>query len=377
MKDKILQKVVAIILPMILLTTVACVIPNILGIIIAVVGTTISAPLLDKKFTEVKEKHDKYKVKEKHYLAQLKIRLAEMDNKGTRGNSMTPFFTDMITRKCDKHKIIIDEDTLQNINQFLYMVNSNYYNSIIETFKTNNERIKTREDILREIIELILKNMEENEDYAFDHTDIEKVLSSCPYIKESLKKEMIKEFENARVPGVLGKDRYIIERKYLKLETLEKDYKKKYNEESKDNIYFDIYERESYIAAISKINDMEHYKKLGNINAVSWDINALMDVIITIIDNYDSKLESSINKYSIARFTVKYMLAITSFSLINKRSSVGYNEIIKSFSKIPNIPTELQEEITKFLEEKYKEKMNLKQNQKILIFNPNYKINQN
>lgn len=377
MKDKILQKVVAIILPMILFTTVACVIPNILGIIIAVVGTTISAPLLDKKFTEVKEKHDKYKVKEKHYLAQLKIGLAEMDKKGTRVNSMTPFFTDMITRKCDKHKIIIDEDTLQNINQFLYMVNSNYYNSIIETFKTNNERIKTREDILREIIELILKNMEENEDYAFDHTDVENVLSSCTYIKESLKKEMIKEFENARVPGVLGKDRYIIERKDVKLETLEKDYKKKYNEESKDNIYFDIYERESYIAAISKINDMEHYKKLGNINAVSWDINALMDVIITIIDNYDSKLESSINKYSIARFTIKYMLAIASFSLINKRSSVGYNEIIKSFSKIPNIPTELQEEITKFLEEKYKEKMNLKQNQKILIFNPNYKINQN
>ena len=122
---------------------------------------------------------------------------------------------------------------------------------------------------------------------------------------------------------------------------------------------------------------MEHYKKLGNINAISWDINPLMDVIVTIIDNYDSKLESSINKYSIARFTIKYMLAIASFSLINKRSSVGYNEIIKSFSKIPNIPTELQEEITKFLEEKYKEKMNLKQNQKILIFNPNYKINQN
>ena len=377
MEEKIVQKIVAIGIPIIVFTTVACVIPNAIGIIIAVAGTMISAPLLDKKLTEIKIKENKYKIKEKHYLEQLKIGLAEMDRKGTRVNSITPFFTEMITRKCEKNKIIIDEDTLQNINQFLYMVNSNYYEQILNTLKINNERLKSREDVIRDIIDLILINMEINEDYAFDDRDVRNVLERCLFIKEEIKEEMIKEFEEARVPGVLGKDRYIIERKDVKIDTIEKDYNKKYNEEKKDNISFDIYEKESYIQALAKISEMEHYKKLGNISTVSWDLDALMDVVITIIDNYDSKLENSINKYSIARFAVKHILTIASYVLVNKKSSVGYKEIIESFGKMQNIPTELQLEISRFLKEKNATKMNQNSNQKILIFNPNYTMNQN
>ena len=214
--DKILQKIVSVSLPLSVLLTVSCFIPTIAGIIITVLGTGISAPIIDKKLTQFKDKQDKNKIKEQHYIQQLKISLAEMDKKGTRVNRMTPFFTDMILSKCNEHRINISEDTLQNINQFLYMINANYYDDILDSFKVNNQRLQTREEVLREVCDAILRHMEVIEDYAFDDTDTEEVLKSCLFIKDELKEEMIKEFENSKVPGVLGSYRYIIERKDIK-----------------------------------------------------------------------------------------------------------------------------------------------------------------
>lgn len=374
--DKILQKIVSVSLPLSVLLTVSCFIPTIAGIIITVLGTGISAPIIDKKLTQFKDKQDKNKIKEQHYIQQLKISLAEMDKKGTRVNRMTPFFTDMILSKCNEHRINISEDTLQNINQFLYMINANYYDDILDSFKVNNQRLQTREEVLREVCDAILRHMEVIEDYAFDDTDTEEVLKSCLFIKDELKEEMIKEFENSKVPGVLGSYRYIIERKDIKKGNIEKDYIKKYSEVNKEDVSFDIYEKESYVAAITKITEMPHYQKLGNINAISWDIDALMDICIRLVQKYNSELEREMQNYSIAKFAVKIMLASASYALINKTGTISYKEINNAFKKIPNIPNELFNEMTKYLDNLSAMKQKEKPNQKIIIFNPNYLKNQ-
>lgn len=374
--DKILQKIVSVSLPLSVLLTVSCFIPTIAGIIITVLGTGISAPIIDKKLTQFKDKQDKNKIKEQHYIQQLKISLAEMDKKGTRVNRMTPFFTDMILSKCNEHRINISEDTLQNINQFLYMINANYYDDILDSFKVNNQRLQTREEVLREVCDAILRHMEVIEDYAFDDTDTEEVLKSCLFIKDDLKEEMIKEFENSKVPGVLGSYRYIIERKDIKKGNIEKDYIKKYSEVNKEDVSFDIYEKESYVAAITKITEMPHYQKLGNINAISWDIDALMDICIRLVQKYNSELEREMPNYSIAKFAVKIMLASASYALINKTGTISYKEINNAFKKIPNIPYELFNEMTKYLDNLSAMKQKEKPNQKIIIFNPNYLKNQ-
>ena len=374
--DKILQKIVSVSLPLSVLLTVSCFIPTIAGIIITVLGTGISAPIIDKKLTQFKDKQDKNKIKEQHYIQQLKISLAEMDKKGTRVNRMTPFFTDMILSKCNEHRINISEDTLQNINQFLYMINANYYDDILDSFKVNNQRLQTREEVLREVCDAILRHMEVIEDYAFDDTDTEEVLKSCLFIKDELKEEMIKEFENSKVPGVLGSYRYIIERKDIKKGNIEKDYIKKYSEVNKEDVSFDIYEKESYVAAITKITEMPHYQKLGNINAISWDIDALMDICIRLVQKYNSELEREMQNYSIAKFAVKIMLASASYALINKTGTISYKEINNAFKKIPNIPNELFNEMTKYLDNLSTMKQKEKPNQKIIIFNPNYLKNQ-
>lgn len=376
MKDTFIQKVVSVSLPLSILLTFSVMLPTTAAIIVTLVGTAVAVPLLDKKFTQMRVKQDKLMIKEEHYIQQLRIGLAEMDKKGTRVNKMTPFFTDMILAKCNEHKINIDEDTLQNINQFLYMVNANYYETILDTFKVNNERLRTREDVLREMCDAILRHMEINEDYAFDDTDLEEVLKLCLFIKDEVKEEMIKEFENSKVPGVLGSYRYIIERKDVKRESIEKDYKKKYSEVNKEDVSFDIYEKESYIAAITKISEMPHYQKLGNVNALSWDIDALMDVVTKLIDKYNSELERRIPDYSIARFTVKLMLASASYALVNKKGTVSYKVITEAFKKLPNIPSELYIDMSKYLDKLCAEKALEKPNQKIIIFNPNYNKNQ-
>ena len=96
--------------------------PTVAGIVVTLLGTAVSAPLIDKKFTQMKEKKDKEKIKEAHYIQQLKIGLAEMDKKGTRINRMTAFFTNMITAKCNEHSINIDEDTSIVISDEKYRI---------------------------------------------------------------------------------------------------------------------------------------------------------------------------------------------------------------------------------------------------------------
>lgn len=376
-EEKLLQKLISIVLPLSILIPITCFIPHNIGLIISAIASVAVSPVIDKKISEYHKKQDKMHIKEQHYLQQLKIGLAEMDKKGTRINNMTPFFTDMISKKSEEHKIILDDCDIQNINQFLYMINANYYELIVSSYKVNTDRFKTREDVLREILESILRNMETRENYSFDDTNVPEVLATCLFIKEEVKKEIISEFKNSKVPSVLGKSRYIIERKDIKIENIEKEYDKKYSEVNKDDLSFDIYEKDSYKIVIDKISEMDHYKELGNVDNLTWNIDALMDICISIIDKYNSDMERNIDKYSIARFAVRLILITTSYALVNKKTYIGYKEIINAFAKIPNIPIELQMNIANFLTEKYESKMNEKQEQKILVFNRNYKINQN
>ena len=376
MKETFMQKVVSVSLPLSILLTFSVILPTTAAVVVVLAGTALAAPILDRQFTKLKDKEDKNKIREQHYIQQVKISLAEMDKKGTRVNRMTPFFNDMIMAKCREKKINIDEDTLQNINQFLYMVNSNYYERILDSFKVNNERLRTREDVLREMCDAILRHMEVIEDYAFDDTDVPEVLDTCLFIKDDVKEDMIEEFENSKVPGVLGTYRYIIERKDVKSESIESDYTKNYDEVNKEDVSFDIYEKESYIAAVSKITEMPHYQKLGNVNALSWDIDALMDVVTNLIHKYNSELERNIPDYSIARFAVKLMLVTTSYALVNKKGTVSYKVITEAFKKLPNIPSELFLDMSKYLDKLCAEKALQRPNQKIIIFNPNYLKNQ-
>lgn len=376
MKETFMQKVVSVSLPLSILLTFSVILPTTAAVVVVLAGTALAAPILDRQFTKLKDKEDKNKIREQHYIQQVKISLAEMDKKGTRVNRMTPFFNDMIMAKCREKKINIDEDTLQNINQFLYMVNSNYYERILDSFKVNNERLRTREDVLREMCDAILRHMEVIEDYAFDDTDVPEVLDTCLFIKDDVKEDMIEEFENSKVPGVLGTYRYIIERKDVKNESIERDYTKNYDEVNKEDVSFDIYEKESYIAAVSKITEMPHYQKLGNVNALSWDIDALMDVVTNLIHKYNSELERNIPDYSIARFAVKLMLVTTSYALVNKKGTVSYKVITEAFKKLPNIPSELFLDMSKYLDKLCVEKALQRPNQKIIIFNPNYLKNQ-
>lgn len=352
-EGKFLQKILAVLLPL------RNLLPHNIGL----------------KIASYYKKQNIQSIKEQHYIQQLKIGLQEIDKKGTRINSMTPFFTNMITKQLNNHKIILDEDNIQNINQFLYMVNSNYYKQIQNSYKVNQERLKTREDVLREILESIIRNMEIKENYTFNDKSVKEVLDSCLFIREEVRNQMIEEFSNAKVQSILGKERYIIERKDIKVENIEKEYEEKYKEINKDDLSFDIYEKDSYSVAIEKIKEIDHYKKLGNTNNLNWDIEALMDICINIIDNYNNEMERDIDKYSIAIFAVRLILTTTSYALVNKKYNISYKEIINSFSKMTSIPINLQMKITKFLEEKYDSIIKEKEKQKILVLNN--KLNQN
>ena len=68
--DKLVQKIISVSLPLSILLTFSSLLPTTTAVIITLLGTGVTAPLLDRKFTEIKDKQDKQNIKEQHYIQQ-------------------------------------------------------------------------------------------------------------------------------------------------------------------------------------------------------------------------------------------------------------------------------------------------------------------
>lgn len=150
-------------------------------------GTLLLSPAIYHGMKHITTKLDERTKRDIHQVAQMAIMFQEVDEKDRRIGSMTALFLNEILDKFEIDNPDYPHDQLMNINQFIYLINSNYY----ERIKNTNKDL-SREKLVRELIEKISTYLNDNEREIFDEKDAERVLYYMTFIPETLKKKYLK-----------------------------------------------------------------------------------------------------------------------------------------------------------------------------------------
>ena len=164
-------------------------------------GTILFSPCIYFGMNYLKDKMKERNIRDQHHTAQTYLMMTEANSADHNVTKTTTVFLHELHQEMKKYPTKIDDDDQMSINQFLYLVNANYYDEIIKTFPMLN-----REEIVRRLIVLILTHLNENEKTTFDENDAKDVLARCLFIKTDLKEEIYKEFKKSKVK--FGKKRF-------------------------------------------------------------------------------------------------------------------------------------------------------------------------
>ena len=175
-----------------LLTLIPFVPDNELSVITG--GTILFSPCIYFGMNYLKDKMKERNLRDQHHTAQTYLMMTEANSADHNVTKTTTVFLHELHQEMKKYPTKIDDDDQMSINQFLYLVNANYYDEIIKTFPMLN-----REEIVRRLIILILTHLNENEKTTFDENDAKDVLANCLFIKTDLKEEIYKEFKKSKV----------------------------------------------------------------------------------------------------------------------------------------------------------------------------------
>jgi hypothetical protein len=106
----------------------------------------------------------------------------------------------------------------------------------------------------------------------------------------------------------------------------------------------------------------EYLNTLGDVSIITWDMSALDDILELLLNNTSS------DKF---KFTSSYIYNVFIYALVNKRTNISYNELIRTLASWDYISIEELKRIRPYLIEKLdnKKKLPLNNKQKIINFN--------
>ena len=349
--------------------------------LLAMTGATILlSPPMYFGMKKIKETIEERVNRDMHQAGQLVLMYQEVNDRDRKIESMTSLFLDEIFNRFEEENITFPEDQIMNINQFLYLINANYY----ERIKEKNKDI-TRDELINKIVTAISIYLIDSEKETFDETDAVRVLFYCPFIEESLKSEIASEFKKAKVT-VNDKIIYEIVRHDV-LASID-EYKKKHKAEE-NGMYrgFDINESSDYQELIMSYALDPYYLEKGyrDPRDIDWDLGFFKKVVQLIVRDHREELLKTNPYYSNYNLTSSLVSNTLMYALVNNKDIVDQDTVINSFKTWEYIPfqTKLSVLDTLFTEEdidfskhpfKITKRKKEKPSQKIIEFKPKGKI---
>ncbi len=183
----------------------------------------------------------------------------------------------------------ISNDAKTNINQFLYMINANYFEEIKGSHKT-----LTREELINRIIEQIGLYLSSKNISTFTVKEAEEAVKSCFFIEDSLKKQIIKEFKKAERTLSNGVSYHIYDKnidtnKHAREQIQETEVT---NESIQHNLsLFDVNDIEWYEFLLKCFGkDSESTKEYGEVSSVEWHLFTLRVIMSFTLNNFPQEL---------------------------------------------------------------------------------------
>lgn len=301
-------------------------------------GTILLSPCIYFGMNALKKKSQDRNLRDMHHTAQLFLMMKEAHSADHNVTKTSTIFLHELHQEQKKINVEIDDNEQMNINQFLYLINANYYDEIAKKFPDLN-----REEVIRRLITLILLHLEHNNKKTFDEKDAKEVLDRCLFIKQDLKEEIYKEFKKSKVKcgkqkfyEIIRKDTTASIESYQKLrETDEKNQAPDFDIEDLNQVY-------SLIGCYANNEDMQ---ELGN-TFLDWDYDFLRKILVLISTKYRQELVKEYGQeYNNLNLAGTFIYNALSYAVVNNREMVGYKEMINCFKGWNYIPFNLQLDI--------------------------------
>ena len=273
-----------------------------------------------------------------HHTAQLFLMMKEAHSADHNVTKTSTIFLHELHQEQKKINVEIDDNEQMNINQFLYLINANYYDEIAKKFPDLN-----REEVIRRLITLILLHLEHNNKTTFDEKDAKEVLDRCLFIKQDLKEEIYKEFKKSKVK--FGKQKfYEIIRKDTTA-SIESYQKLRETDEKNQAPDFDIEDLNQVYSLIGCYANNEDMQELGN-TFLDWDYDFLRKILVLISTKYRQELVKEYGQeYNNLNLAGTFIYNALSYAIVNNREMVGYKEMLNCFKGWNYIPFNLQLDI--------------------------------
>lgn len=292
--------------------------------------------LLYKKIYKLVNFLDQRKLKSMHQIGRTAIAREEENERDHVIGQMTSNFIPEIKEYLDEEKMFLPTKTIKNIDNFLYLINANYFEAI-----QNRNPNARREFLIKELIHVISTYLKINNQTTFNEQDASQALETCIFIPQDLKRQIIVEFKESRtnfenyqivrsdVPG--GKSAYIEAR----------DNDNKANNRIPE---FDINREENIITMIKATEISNDFQSLeiGSAEELSWDVHSLQRIMLHIDTNHHDELVSLDEKYSRFALTESFIFNTMVYAVLNDKDLVTADIMFKAFTDWDYLPFSLK-----------------------------------
>ena len=301
-------------------------------------GTILLSPCIYFGMNALKKKSQDRINRDMHHSAQLFLMMKEAHSADHNVTKTSTIFLHELHQEQKKINVEIDDNEQMNINQFLYLINANYYDEIAKKFPDLN-----REEVIRRLITLILLHLEHNNKKTFDEKDAKEVLGKTIFIKQELKEQIYKEFKKSKVK--FGKNKFyeIIRNDIDSSPAAYEELRRQ--DEMNQAPNFDIEDLNQIYSLIGCYVNNEMMQELGN-TMLDWDYDFLRRLLVLISTKYRRQLiDEHGTRHNNLNLTSSFIYNALSYAVVNEREMVGYKEMINAFKNWDYIPFNLQLEI--------------------------------
>ena len=287
------------------------------------------------------------KIRELHNIGRVATIKREKDEFDRKITSMTASFKKEIEAHFKEENITVSETTLKNIDAFLYLVNSNYYDDI----KLTNKSIR-RKFLIQQLLFQISNYLKATDSSSFNEESVKEVLSTSIFIPNEIKEAILSEFKDSKVKHN-NKTFYHIKRKDIK--SGKDSYLEECNRANSNRIIEWKYDSEyNYITLIEALEASEDFQELGIGSAkdLCWDLPFIQAMNIFIHDNYQDELLRIDEEYSNFALISQFLLYTMAYAVEEEITEVTSDVVLASFAEWPLLPFNLKLKIIDALFEK-------------------------
>lgn len=297
-----------------------------LNVFLIIMSLLLGTPTTYIGLTAMRNSVHKKFVRDMHMFEQLQRGMEEfVEDKNVEHKEVTEnmaVFYSFIERKDTEKKI--SEESYNAINSFLFMVNENYY----EKIAVGSYKNISRTTLIEMIVSIIVSEIREGE--KFDEAVAEDVINRAFFISESVKKVMIKEFNDSKTKLFSKEPLYQIISSKVSMKSIQEilDNPTQSTNPRRDG-NFNIRKAKHYKYMLQDMNEHED-NPYGDLFQAVWDFEIFKEVICMIDQLYSEQLSDLYEDYDIKKLAASLLYETAVYSVLNKKKKVGMQEILNT-----------------------------------------------